>query len=605
MRNKKIIIFLISFTMAGTSLLGQEREQITFHVHLFRGEQMREQRGHEDIVIMAPSSQPAIEALQQKLDAARSELTAAAIDVLLTTQDLRTVDEYFYFQEKWAGRIGIFSSFIEHSLYRFKFVYAPRLLSPQRIELTLSLFKSPRTPIQFSGLVVDKLPGSSKSTKATGRLDKLLDVRLQLDLDSPVIIVIPAGEETYFMMLYARREMERQGGLPGEKTGAKKEALVEAPKALRTLIPAYPTELRQQGVVGRVGLMVKVDEKGAVAQVAVTKPLHPYLDFAAVQAVRQWTYAPATQKGRAIPVVLNFFVNFDPETYRQIEEKAMAEAEKGEAGQSSPGEVISDILEKTAEYCQKLSAASFDFICEETIQETHYNFAGDPRWSVLTLMGPQHEIVKRIWFPEWDPGRTQRNFYLCDYLFVRNGHASAERRIILQENDRKMPDRSRLLEERRFTALNPLLAAVQVLGKDRQSLFYFRLLGKDSIRNRKARVVEAMPKAGNTQGVEYAQFWIDQENFQILRSEIQGIPLEGYDDVLEDCIHFKIRPYLLTTHAYNVEKNGVCFPSKSAIRVEYPRAGEFNKDRTLKLRIDMTYDKYEFFSVETEERIKK
>jgi hypothetical protein len=215
------------------------------------------------------------------------------------------------------------------------------------------------------------------------------------------------------------------------------------------------------------------------------------------------------------------------------------------------------------------------------------------------------QVVKSTWFPQWDPGRTQKNDYLCDYLFVRKGEKFEERRIILKDNSRTMTDRSRLLEEKRFTALNPVLAAVQLLGRDQQRLFNFRLIQTESLNGRKAFLLEAIPKSGNTWGVEYAKIWVDQSSFQVLRSEIQGIPLEGYDDVLKDAVQFRVRPYLLTTHSYELEKNGVRFPSRSTIRVEYPRRGDFYKDRTLKLKIDMAYDKYKFFTVETEEAVKK
>jgi hypothetical protein len=91
----------------------------------------------------------------------------------------------------------------------------------------------------------------------------------------------------------------------------------------------------------------------------------------------------------------------------------------------------------------------------------------------------------------------------------------------------------------------------------------------------------------------------------VLKNEIQGVPLEGYDDVLRDSVHFRVRPYLLTTHTYEFEKTGIRFPSRSTIRVEYPKLGDFYGDRTLKLKIEMSYDKYKFFTVETEEIVKK
>jgi hypothetical protein len=298
-------------------------------------------------------------------------------------------------------------------------------------------------------------------------------------------------------------------------------------------------------------------------------------------------------------------MNFDPETYRRFEEEAREQAVATEGEETGSGISLKKVLEGTADYCQRLAGASLEFICEERIREVHYNFASDPKWTGLIVGLKTGQIISRTYFPEWDPGRTEKNDFLCDYLYVRKGESIEERRVILKDNGRTMKDRSRLLEEKRFTALNPVLAAVQILGRDRQPSYDFRLIASDNVNGKKALVLEAIPKAGNTWGVEYAKIWVDQSSFQVLRSEIQGIPLEGYDDVLKDAVQFTVRPYLLTTHSYQFEKNGVRFPAQSTIRVEYPRLGDFYKDRTLKLKIDMTYDKYQFFSVETKEDIKK
>jgi len=41
---------------------------------------------------------------------------------------------------------------------------------------------------------------------------------------------------------------------------------------------------------------------GTVGDVKVTKPLDPGLDAEAVRTVRQWTFAPGTKDGQAVPV---------------------------------------------------------------------------------------------------------------------------------------------------------------------------------------------------------------------------------------------------------------------------------------------------------------
>jgi TonB family protein len=500
--------------------------------------------------------------------------------MLIDTQGLKTVDEYFAFAEKWNGRVGNSSRDIAHESYHFKFGYTLKQISPQSLELKISLLAT---------------PDSSKSSGAGGRMDRLLDTRLSLTYDEPMMIGMPYGDEAFFMLIYATRS-----GIPKETRKA-----VTPPKGISTLMPAYPEELRRQGIQGEVKLQVAIEAKGTVAGVKISQPLHPYLDFAAVQAVRQWTFEPATKTGKPVPFTANITLVFDPERYRRYE--AEAEQAGTPAGQESAvGSDLARILNGAAAYCGKLETAALEFICEEKIGETHYNFATEPEWRAIEVTSRETgQIVRQAVFPQWDPQRTIRSNYVCDYLFVRKGGEVKERRVVLEDDGKKMPDRKTLLEEKRFTALNPVLAAIELLGGERQALFNYRIISRAALQGRNAAVIEAIPKSGNSRGVEYAKIWVDSENFQILRSEVQGVPIEGYDDVLKDSVQFRVRPYLLTTHTYEFEKNGIRFPSESIIRVEYPRHGEFTKDRTLKLKIDMKYDKYQFFSVTTDGEVKK
>jgi TonB family protein len=57
-------------------------------------------------------------------------------------------------------------------------------------------------------------------------------------------------------------------------------------------------------------LEVAISETGAVENVAVIKSLAPGLDMAAVNAVRQWKFKPATRDGKPVPVLFNLTINF-------------------------------------------------------------------------------------------------------------------------------------------------------------------------------------------------------------------------------------------------------------------------------------------------------
>ena len=275
------------------------------------------------------------------------------------------------------------------------------------------------------------------------------------------------------------------------------------------------------------------------------------------------------------------------------------------------------ILERCAEYCRKVIDAALNFICEETIEEIHYRFGPNTRWGAVAIEGqsilPRSRpigggngtILAQWWIPMFDPQRTEKNVFVCDYLLVKNADRINQRRIILRDNSRALPDRNRLLEGETYSALIPLMASVNFMRKDYQPLYHYRIFGEERFKGRKAYVLEAMPRHGDARSVQYAKIWVDQKTFQILQSEVEGVPLKGFDDVLEDATRFHTSPAFTVRHVYQTEKNGVLFPSRSTIKVEYPRSDNPFDRKMLKLKMDLSYEKYKFFTVETENQVIK
>jgi TonB family protein len=86
---------------------------------------------------------------------------------------------------------------------------------------------------------------------------------------------------------------------------------VETPPAIipdRCPLPEYPNEARSAGVEGRVLLEVLVSADGSVADAVVKEGIegHPELDRAAVDALKQWRFQPATSEG--VPVDMSILV---------------------------------------------------------------------------------------------------------------------------------------------------------------------------------------------------------------------------------------------------------------------------------------------------------
>ena len=85
---------------------------------------------------------------------------------------------------------------------------------------------------------------------------------------------------------------------------------VTPPKATKKQPAKYPDAARKQRMEGVVGLSILISETGSVIDVKITKSANAILDEAAVTAVKQWVYSPATKEGVKVRVWLPVSMSF-------------------------------------------------------------------------------------------------------------------------------------------------------------------------------------------------------------------------------------------------------------------------------------------------------
>ena len=84
---------------------------------------------------------------------------------------------------------------------------------------------------------------------------------------------------------------------------------VQEAKLIKRVIPTYPALAKQARVQGTVRLQGIIAKDGTIQQLQVMSG-HPLLIPAAVDAVRQWVYAPTQLNGRAVEVICPIDVIF-------------------------------------------------------------------------------------------------------------------------------------------------------------------------------------------------------------------------------------------------------------------------------------------------------
>jgi TonB family protein len=603
MKNISRILYLaFSFFLMTPWVFAAER--ILIQVHLFQGIWMEGQPGLKQAEVLSAASRPELSSLKDKVTGSESELTAAVINALSDLYSLQTVEDLFVHEKQWNGKVPLLDDVVLGKLVAYRIKLAPKMLSPQKVTLRAIISKTREGSLRTERTRETELNEAYKTTKNDKMMEVIVDQELVLEVGDPVIVGVPYGGRAYFMMVLAT--VGDSSAKKPEPEKARKTDLVAAPNAIIQVRPSYPEELRQRRIGGEIGLRITIDEKGIVQGVNIVTPLHPYLNYSTVQAFRKWKFEPVLRKGKPVLAEFLYTYNFNPLVYAQ--ENAWGEEAQGESDPLSL-EKLRTVLVRSGDYCGNLAGAVMDFFCEERIRETHYSLINNIHWAMLIVKnepmgggGGQWIMVGKP-IQIMDPKLTKRNDFLCDYQIVRKGGKIDERRFILKENGRKIAEQKKILEERRFSGLSSLFAPLRVLAGDRQPRFNYRIIDEEKIHGKKAHVIEAVPKSGNEDGIWSARIWVDKESFQILKSEIEGVPIDGYEDVLNDCAILNIKPIFLTTHEYGIEKSGVMFPSRSKVHVAYP--GIDYRGPIEKIGIDLTYDKYKFFMVETEPKIIK
>lgn len=124
-------------------------------------------------------------------------------------------------------------------------------------------------------------------------------------------------------------------GGPGQAQEKKVEGEVKpvvVPPVLTKFVNAkYPEAQFKSRKQGSVHLLVAIDEKGLVSTAEVSVTAGPEFDKAALDAVKQFVFTPATVDGKAVPVRIRYVYHF------KLEEKAV---------KTEPGQVVEGTLKE-------------------------------------------------------------------------------------------------------------------------------------------------------------------------------------------------------------------------------------------------------------------
>jgi len=255
---------------------------------------------------------------------------------------------------------------------------------------------------------------------------------------------------------------------------------------------------------------------------------------------------------------------------------------------------LNEILEKTGKYCGRLKKVVFDFVCHENITEkTYFYEAKRPKVNVDGI--GERLLIKDLKFK-----RAKTKTYLYDYQMVKKGNEGFEKRILLREDKKKKHQENAQLKLQRFAAKYLIYGPVGFLSEYWQDYFDYKIVGEETVEGRNAIVIEILPNSHREENYSFGTVWADKVDHSILKIEWDQRSIKDIKHTVESRAG-ELKRMVVWGALYGVEKNGIRFPSRQYIEETYlsPSGTKYTK-----YKVDILYDNYKFFIVETEVKIR-
>ncbi len=210
----------------------------------------------------------------------------------------------------------------------------PRIVDPLRSERPVPVIfedaqppQGPKTPVQTTEVVKtrsgpvqpdektvpEKEPGPTTTIPAVEDLTPATDARGDSSLsgtDPRGKGTVPGGDPDSDNLTGGPKVAPEEAEPEVKSVAIRVGGAVKRPELLSGPQPRYSELARKAGLHGVVILEAIIDEEGRVTNLEILKSVSRELDQAALDAVRQWRYQPATLENRAVKVIFNLTVNF-------------------------------------------------------------------------------------------------------------------------------------------------------------------------------------------------------------------------------------------------------------------------------------------------------
>jgi TonB family protein len=364
-------------------------------------------------------------------------------------------------------------------------------------------------------------------------------------------------------------------------------------KPIKTVYPKYPDHLKKEGIAGEVIVWAWIDEQGDVKiqyPATIIRSLHPELDKLAIEAAKQWKYAPPLTLGKQRGAWTYISIIFDP-------------GELPEAEDSAPREPLSDellaMLDRSWEYCRKMDDIADFYLCRERISDTTKSIVnvGPAMMGSGEIEGQVITVRVGSFVPDLASPKTNR--YVNDYQITSQNSRVTELRTLVKPPSN---ERDSSFGKKPLLFSIPISVPTRLLAPGFRDEHNYSFGEDDKILGKNCRTIKLKARRKHGVEVQKATLWIEKISGRVVQAEIEYDASAIDERILAECRQYYLVPHMRATYEYGDEKKGILFPSRSEIVLDYSQLGRANT-RDTKMKLDIRYDNYRFFSVETEPRI--
>lgn len=259
--------------------------------------------------------------------------------------------------------------------------------------------------------------------------------------------------------------------------------------------------------------------------------------------------------------------------------------------QSSDSVDLAKLLVKAAVYADRLEASVLDFVCREEIKEwIDPTLEARNRWARSDPAGRRYESFLRA--------KKIKKSYVYDYQYIRKGGQIQERRTLLEEDGKTKNESDVSLMTSVFRYTTSMMGPVGLFGARFQPDYEYTIVGEEKKKGRKVVIVEAKPKLDDPTSTNlYGKAWLFDDTGDILKIEWNENRIVHFEIFEERGKQFKRTPQINVRTEFEIEKNGLRFPSRWIMEEAY--STKFGR-AFVRSETTIEYKDFKFFTVEVE-----